>query len=85
MILYMIDAQEDAPSQKSRSFSNGRCSLTSNTVMAVVPDSDRVPFSSTKLTTVQTAFSQSLLIYYIVTHMLKKVNICFGVKPHIRR
>ena len=43
--------------------------MRSNTVMAVVPDSNRIPFASTQLTTFQTVFSSSATI-------ISQIHVC---------
>ena len=67
------DAKNDtAKEQPSQVDPNGIVLfISSNTVMAVVPDSNRIPFLSTQCTTFQTVSSIiSYLIYIIVTLFL---------------
>ena len=48
--------------------------MRSNTVMAVVPDSNRIPFTSTQLTTFQTVFYSTGLI---ITQNKRRVKRAF--------
>ena len=50
-------SHESIPSQKPQKSFQWIYAFSSNTVMAVVPDSNRIPFQSTRSTTFQTIFS----------------------------